>query len=180
MELNERRIRTWKCGHFINILFKVYESKYLCRNHNSIAQVEQIKGNTWTSDLLPWGPTSFYTSYKCLLVMCPDGPGPDTTSSWQLCAMVFIYCISWASLVAQIVKNPPALQETWVQSLGQEDPPEEEMGAHSSVLAWRTPWTEEPGGLQSRGCKELGTTEHMSTLLSRSSGLLLRRNHVCS
>ena len=52
-------------------------------------------------------------------------------------------------------------QEMQVQSLGQEDPPEEEMGAHSSVLAWRTPWTEEPGGLQSRGCKELDATEHI-------------------
>ena len=50
------------------------------------------------------------------------------------------------------VKNPPALQEmkkTWVQSPGQEDPLEEKMAAHSSILAWRIPWTEEPGGLQS-------------------------------
>ena len=101
--------------------------------------------------------------------MCPDGPGPDTTSSWQLCAMVFIYCISWASLVAQIVKNPPALQETWVQSLGQEDPPEEEMGAHSSVLAWRTPWTEEPGGLQSRGSHRVRHYEHTCSGLTALS-----------
>ena len=50
------------------------------------------------------------------------------------------------------VKNPPAvqeMQETWVRSLGQEDPLEEEMATHSSILAWRIPWTEEPGGLQS-------------------------------
>ena len=84
--------------------------------------------------------------------MCPDAPGPDTTSSCQLCAMVLIYCISWASLVAQTVKNPPAMQETWVQSLGQEDPPEEEMAAHSSALAW----TEDPGGLQSTGLQKVG------------------------
>ena len=116
----------------------------------------QIKGNTWTSDLVLWGPTSLYTSYKCLLVMCPDGPGPDTTSSWQLCAMVLIYCISWVSLVAQTVKNPPAMQETWVQSLGQEDSPEEEMAAHYNVLAWRIPWTDEPGGLQSMGSQKVG------------------------
>ena len=54
-----------------------------------------------------------------------------------------------ASQVAETVRNPPAMQETWVQSLGQEDPLEEEMATHSSILAWRIPWTEEPGGLQS-------------------------------
>ena len=52
-----------------------------------------------------------------------------------------------ASLVAQTVKNLSAMQETWVQSLGQEDPLEEEMATHSSILAWRIPWTEEPSGL---------------------------------
>ena len=51
-------------------------------------------------------------------------------------------------LVAQTVKNLPALQETRVQSLGQEDPLEKRMATHSSVLAWEIPWTEEPGGLQ--------------------------------
>ena len=57
-------------------------------------------------------------------------------------------CI-WAFLVTQSVKNLPAMQETWVHSLGQEDPLEKEMAAHSSILAWRIPWTEEPGGLKS-------------------------------
>ena len=56
-----------------------------------------------------------------------------------------------ASLVAQMVKNPPAIRETWVRSLGWEDPLEEGMGTHSSILAVESPWTEEPGGLQSRG-----------------------------
>ena len=54
-----------------------------------------------------------------------------------------------ASLVAQMVRNLLAMRETWVPSLGWEDPLEEGMAAHSSVLAWRIPWTEEPGGLQS-------------------------------
>ena len=67
---------------------------------------------------------------------------------------------SWASLVAQVVKNLPAMRETWVQSLGWEDSPEEGMTTHSSVLAWRIPWTEEPGRLQS---KELDMTEQLST-----------------
>ena len=56
---------------------------------------------------------------------------------------------SWASLVAQLVKNPPAVQETWVQSLGWEDPLEEGKATHSIILAWKIPWTEEPGRLQS-------------------------------
>ena len=54
----------------------------------------------------------------------------------------------WASLLAQMVKNPLVTQETRVQSLGREDPPEKEMATHSSILAWKIPWTEEPGGLQ--------------------------------
>ena len=56
-----------------------------------------------------------------------------------------------ASLVAQSVKNLPAVQETWVQSLGWEDPLEKEMATHSSILAWEISWTEKPGGLQSMG-----------------------------
>ena len=54
-----------------------------------------------------------------------------------------------ASLVAQMVKNPPAIRESWVRSLGWEDPLKEGVATHSSVLAWRIPWTEETGGLQS-------------------------------
>ena len=60
-----------------------------------------------------------------------------------------------ASLVAQTVKNLPAMQETWVRSLGWEDPLEEGMATHSSILAWRIPWTEEPGGLQSTGSQRV-------------------------
>ena len=56
-----------------------------------------------------------------------------------------------ASLVAQMVTYLPAVQETRVQSLGQEDPLEKEMATHSSILAWEIPWTEEPGGLQVHG-----------------------------
>ena len=54
-----------------------------------------------------------------------------------------------------MVKNPPAMCETWVQSLGWEDPLEEGVATHSSVLAWRIPWTEEPGGLQSTGSQRV-------------------------
>ena len=62
-----------------------------------------------------------------------------------------------ASLVAQMVKNPPAVQETQVRSLSREDPLEEEMATHSSILAWRSPWTEELGGLQSMGSQKSRT-----------------------
>ena len=58
--------------------------------------------------------------------------------------------------MAQMVKNLPAMQETWVRSLGQEDPLEKGMATRSSVLAWGIPWTEEPGGLLSTGLKRVG------------------------
>ena len=64
--------------------------------------------------------------------------------------------MDWATLVAQMVKNPPAMQETWVQSLGWEDPLEKGMATHSSILAWRIPWTEEHGWLQSVGSQRVG------------------------
>ena len=60
------------------------------------------------------------------------------------------------------MKNLPAVQETWVRSLGREDPLEEEMATHSSILAWKIPWTEEPRGLQSRGSQTVGTTEQLT------------------
>ena len=64
-----------------------------------------------------------------------------------------------ASLIAQWVKNLPAMQETWAQFMGREDPLEKEMAIHSSILAWKIPRTKEPGGLQSMGSQESDTTE---------------------
>ena len=58
-----------------------------------------------------------------------------------------------------MVKNLPGLWETWVRSLGQEDPLEKGMATHSSILAWKIPWTQEPGGLQFKGSQESDTTE---------------------
>ena len=60
--------------------------------------------------------------------------------------------------MAQLIKNLPVVQETLVQSLVHEDPLEKEMATHSCILAWRIPWTEQPGGLQSMGSQELNTT----------------------
>ena len=61
-----------------------------------------------------------------------------------------------ASLVAQTINLLPTMQETWVRSLGWEDPLEKEMATHSSILAWKIPWTEEPGRLQSLGLQRVG------------------------
>ena len=69
-----------------------------------------------------------------------------------MCAQGFLY--------SSAVKSLPAMQETWVQFLGQEDPLEQEMATYSSILAWRIPWTEEPGRLQSTGLQELDMTKH--------------------
>ena len=66
-----------------------------------------------------------------------------------------VLTLPWASLVAQIVKIPPAMQKTQVQSLGWEDPLENGTATHSSILSWRIPWTEEPGRLQSMGSQRV-------------------------
>ena len=65
-----------------------------------------------------------------------------------------VWILGGASLVAQTVKNPPAVQKTWIRSLNWEDPLEEGMVTHSSILAWIIPWTEEPGGRQSMGSQK--------------------------
>ena len=70
-----------------------------------------------------------------------------------------------ASLVAQMVKNPPAIQETQVQFLGQKDLLEKGLATHSTILAWRIPWTEEPGGLQSIGSQRVRHDLNTSTRL---------------
>ena len=66
------------------------------------------------------------------------------------------YNYLWASLVAQRLKHLPGMLETWVRCLGWEDTLEKEMATHSSILAWRIPWTEEPDGLQSTGSRRVG------------------------
>ena len=75
-----------------------------------------------------------------------------------------------ASLVAQRIKRLPAMQETQVWSLGWGDPLDKEMATHSSILAWRIPWTEEPGGLQSTGLQRVGHDWATSLSLSNYGG----------
>ena len=99
---------------------------------------------------------------------------PLVDKGWKYTCMLnslSIHTHMWASQVAQWVKNLPAvqeMQEKWIQFLVQEDPLEEGTATHSSILAWRIPWTEEPGGLQSVGHKEWDVTkvtEHTHTPL---------------
>ena len=71
----------------------------------------------------------------------------DHSTSVELTSLPF----KWASPVAKMVKNLPAIRETWVRSLGQEDPLEKGMATHSSILSWRIPWTDKPGGLEFMG-----------------------------
>ena len=80
----------------------------------------------------------------------------------EMCETAF--CVDFSG--SSVVKNPPAMQETRVQFLGWEDSLEEEMANLSSILAWRIPWIEEPGGLHPSGCKESDTTEHTHTCCS--------------
>ena len=82
----------------------------------------------------------------------PGGTRPSRSQNWDW-LVTWVY--SRASLVAYMVKNLPAVQVTWVPSLGGEDPLETGMAAHSSILAWRIPWTEELGGLQSMGLQRV-------------------------
>ena len=72
-----------------------------------------------------------------------------------ICRLTYLLTICRASLVAQRLKRLPAMRETWARSLGWEDPLEKEMATHSSILAWRIPWMEEPGGLQSTGSQRV-------------------------
>ena len=73
-----------------------------------------------------------------------------------LVMLILLFFSSANVSVAQTVKHMPAMQETWVQSLGREDPLEKEMVTHSSTLARKIPWIEEPGGLQSMGSQRVG------------------------
>ena len=90
--------------------------------------------------------SSVATSCKGDQITQAHSPNGDKKKIWT----------NFASLVAQRLKRLPPMWETWVRSLGWEDPLEKEMATHSSILAWRIPWTEEPGRLQSTGSQRVG------------------------
>ena len=104
-----------------------------------------------------------------LLSPSPPAPNPSQHQGWEITFISYEAAITFAShsnpdrtsLVAQTVKHLLTMRETWVRSLGREDPLEKEVAPHSSTLAWKIPWTEEPGRLQSIGLQESDTTERL-------------------
>ena len=95
----------------------------------------------------------------CVLCSCFHFPFFPSVSLSLLSLSYFSHSLFFTfflSMVSQMVKNLPAVQETWVQSLGREDTVKKGMATHSIILAWRIPWTEEPGGLQSVGLQRVG------------------------
>ena len=122
-------------------LWDICPGSSLCLGHPPGSQVTSVKTQEQPKQRIPFhSPLSLTTSF-------PDHcqPLPGTLS------ITYLPISLGASLVAQIVKNLLAMQETWVQFLGQEDPLEKGMATHPSILAWRIPWTEEPGQLQPMG-----------------------------
>ena len=118
------------------------------------APFPQILGSS-TSKSLPLSSESYPRA--------TGGPRPALAQK-----RLHIHNLPWDSLVAHVVKNPPTMQETWARFLGWEGPLEKEMATHSSILAWRIPWTEKPGGLFSPQCrKESDTTKQLTNGLSR-------------
>ena len=104
---------------------------------------------TFHGRYLPMVHISLLCRTNLLKVACLGDP-------WFVFFFFFFLHCQGSSLVAQRVKHLPAMQETQVQSLGQEDPLEKEMATHSSTLAWKIPWTEKPGRLQSMGSQRVG------------------------
>ena len=107
-----------------------------------------------------WLYQQFYQSLKAEIILIftqiiPENDNRD-------------HSLTWASLVAQRVKCLPEMRETWVRSLGREDPLEKEMATHFSILAWKIPWTEKPVDYSLWGRKESDTTEWLHFLLSLS------------
>ena len=120
-----------------------------------------------------WQPTPVFLPEKShgqrsLAGYGPWGPKESGMTEWLSTAQHSINTLR-ASLVAQMVKNLPTMQETGVWSLGLEDTMKKGMATHSSILAWRIPWTEEPGRLQSMGSQRVGhdwaTNIHINTIL---------------
>ena len=110
-------------------------------------------------------PQQFFHVSILILMYCKYTDFILSNYSW--------YFIWWASLMAQMVKNLPAVWENWVQSPGPEDPLEKGIATHSSILASRIPWTEEPGGYRPWGCKESDTTGWLTNIFHLMDGYQL-------
>jgi hypothetical protein len=115
------------------------------------------------------------------LVGCSSWDHKELETTERACMQGSSGSLVWNKqiLMAQRLKHLPAIQETWVRSLGQEDPLEKEMATHSSTLAWRIPWTEEPGGLQSMRSQRVGHEGATSLIPTHCFGILFLEHHGC-
>ena len=104
-----------------------------------------------TDSVLSLGLLNFLFHGKETVSQCDPTQRGKAVLVWQSPRQAFIFYV----VLTQMVKNLPAMQQTWVRCLGQENPLEKGMATHSSILAWRIPWTEELGGLQSRGSQRV-------------------------
>ena len=124
-------------------MLKFFSTSHVCTEIYNVA-LKKLKKIIYT-----YIPTHMYVYMYLYIYVCV-----------YICMCIYIY---GASLVAQMVKKLTAMWETWVQSLGWEDPLEEGMATYSSILAWRIPWRQEPSGLQSMGSQRVrhdGATKH--------------------
>ena len=123
------------------------------RGQTRVVWVDSSEALLWNhfSNLQP--SLACYSSPKEAI---PDNAKKGAWRKGNLLASEFLFISLWASLVVQTVQNPPAMRETWVWSLGWEDPLEKGMVTHSSILAWRIPWIEECSRLQSMGSQRVG------------------------
>ena len=104
---------------------------------------------------MPTSPSPSLNLLCCDISSLSSAAGKKKATSFFYLSFRCVILIIGTSLVAQMGKNLPAMRETQVQSLGWEDPLEKGMATHSRILAWRTPWTEEPGGLPSMGSQRV-------------------------
>ena len=134
---------------------------------------EQESKKACGSLLGPWLRTSYH-DFCCIVWVKASHSAIAYSKEGFLILMEWdinsFWNIDWACLVAQMVKNLPAMQGTQVQFLGWEDPLEKGMTTHSSILAWRIPWTEEPGGLQSMGSYRVRHDWVTNTVIKKSIG----------
>ena len=157
--------RRWHHSNF----WWVTGREHVCHRSLIIQQVQScptVWPHRWqpTRLLHPWDSPGKNTGAGChFLLQCIHASQVTSAVSDSF----FICQGCWGLLVAQIVKNSPAMQETQVLSLSQEDPLEKEMANHSSILAWEIPWTEKPGRLQSIGLQKFGH-DWVSTHFKRS------------
>ena len=158
------------CGSSSLAFFMMYFA-YSLNNQGDNIQPWYTPFPIWNQSVVPY-PVLTVASWP--LTIWPRGPSRDyypreikTMSSQRLVRGQICSCfiLTRTSLVTQMIKNLPAIQETWVQSLCWEDPLEKEMATDSSTLVWKIPWTEEPGKLQSTGSQRIGHNWATSLLL---------------